>query len=199
MFQSTINLVNDTTALLLEVPTLVRGFERRAPGALPSLLDWIDRTERSLSGHRLVAAADVAGLVAAADVAGFKARILAPALAADARTNLRRRQIAVAASLLHDLQRAVQDAVQTHAAKLQQARDLARQLLQIVAQSGAIRYDPAGDLALMVDRIWALCTGHEQLKPMAAQLRALLSSDDIRLLLVEEIDPRDFPLEMGVH
>jgi hypothetical protein len=190
MFQSTINLVNDTTALLLEVPALVRGFERRTPGALPTLLDWIDRTERALSGHRLVAAADVAG---------FKARILAPALAADARTNLRRRQVAVAASLLHDLQRAVQDALQPHAAKLQQARDLARQLLQIVAQSGAVRYDPAGDLALMVDRIWSLCTGHEQLKPMAAQLRALLSSDDIRLLFVEEIEPRDFPLEMGVR
>ena len=91
MFQSTINLVNDITALLLEVPALVRGFERRAPGALPSLVDWIDRTERALSGHRMVAAADVAG---------FKARILAPALAADARTNLRRRQVAAAASLL---------------------------------------------------------------------------------------------------
>jgi len=51
----------------------------------------------------------------------------------------------------------------------------------------------------MIERVWALCTGHDQLKPLAAQLRALLSADDIRLLLAEEIDPRDFPLEMGLR
>jgi len=191
MLRSTYRLVNDASALLLDVPALVRGFERRTPGALPALLGWIDRAEALLSGHRLPAAADLAGL---------RARILAPAFEdARRRGDLRRRQTAAAVAALHDLQRTVQDALEPFSAKLRQARDLARQLLMIVAQSGAVRYDPAADLASMVERVWALCTGHDQLKPIAAQLRALLSADDIRLLLAEEIDPRDFPLEMGVR
>lgn len=191
MFRSTYRLVNDASALLLDVPALARGFERRTPGALPALLRWADRAEALLAEHRLPAAAELAGL---------RARILAPAFEdARRRGDLRRRQTAAAVSALHDLQRTVQDALEPFVAKLRQARDLARQLLMVVAQSGAVRYDPAGDLPSMIDRVWALCTGHDQLKPVAAQLRALLSADDIRLLLAEEIDPRDFPLEMGMR
>jgi len=191
MFRSTYRLVNDASTLLLDVPALARDFERRTPGALPALLRWIDRAETLLSNHRLSAAAELAGL---------RARILAPAFEdARRRGDLRRRQTAVAVASLHDLQHTVQDALEPFSAKLRQGRDLARQLLMIVAQSGAVRYDPAGDLPSMIDRVWALCTGHDQLKPLAAQLRALLSADDIRLLLAEEIDPRDFPMEMGMR
>ncbi len=185
MLRSKLQLVRQMSDQLLNVPMLVRGFERRSPGALDDLLRWIDASEALLSGH---------GLVAAADLAGHKARILAVEYDEQRRGTLRRRQQAVAIGLMHELQQSAQDALRPHAAKLQQARDLARQLLQIVAQSGAVHYDPASDIATMVDQVWALCTGHEQLKPLAAQLRALLSSDDIRLLLVEDIEPLDFPL-----
>lgn len=190
MLRSTLHLVRQLSDLLLELPAIVRGFERRSAGALPALMAWIDRTEQTLSSQRLVGAAQLAG---------HKARILAPAFDDDSRGKLRRRQQAVAVGLVHPLQQALQDALQPHAAKVQQARDLARQLLQIVAQSGAVRYDPANDIATMVEQVWAICVGHEQLRPLASQLRALLPTDDIRLLLAEEIDPLDFPLQTSVR
>ena len=183
MLRSTLHLVRHLTEQLLLLPDIVRGFERKSPTVMAELMAWIDRCEDLLSGHRMVEAAQVAG---------FKAQILAPVFDNDRRGTLRRRQQTIAIGLLHDLQEAVQQGLRPHAAKMQQARDLARQLLQIVAQSGAVRYDPANDLETLVDQIWALCTRHEQLKPIAAQLRALLSNDDIRLLMAEEIDPLDF-------
>lgn len=183
MLRSTLHFVRQLSDQLLLLPAIVRRFERKSPAVMAELMAWIDRCEALLSGHRMVEAAQVAG---------FKARILAPAFDDDRRGTLRRRQQAVAIGLLHDLQDAIQQGLRPHAAKMQQARDLARQLLQIVAQSGAVRYDPAHGIETMVDRVWALCIAHEQLKPMAAQLRALLSNDDIRLLLAEEIDPLDF-------
>jgi len=183
MLRSTYQLVRELSERLLRVPALTRGYERKAPGALGDTLRWIDDAERIMSGHRLTAAARLAGL---------KARILAPSFEDDLRGGLRRKQLAIAVGLLHELQETVQVALEPHATKLRQARDLGRQLLQIVAQSGAIRFDPSEDLATLIDRIWALCVAHDQLKPIAAQLRALLSSDDIRLLLAEEIDPLDF-------
>lgn len=185
MLRSKLHFVRQMSDQLLGVPLLVRGFERKSPAALNDLLRWIDAVVALLSGH---------GLVAAADLAGHKARILAVEYDEQRRGTLRRRQQAVAIGLLHDMQQSAQDALRPHAAKVQQARDLAGQLLQIVAQSGAVHYDPANDIETMIEQIWALCTGHEQLKPLAAQLRMLLSSDDIRLLLVEEIEPLDFPL-----
>jgi hypothetical protein len=190
MLRSTLQLVRQLSDQLLLIPAIVRGFEKKSPGALAELMRWLDRTEQTMSGH---------GLVAAADIAGHKARILAPAFDDDRRGTLRRRQLGIAIALLHELQQSAQDALRPHAAKVQQGRDLARQLLQIVAQSGAVHYDPGNDIATMVDQVWALCTGHEQLKPLTAQLRALLSSDDIRLLLAEEIEPLDFPLRSAAR
>jgi hypothetical protein len=183
MFRSTLQLTRQLSDALLQFAALVRLFERKSPQALPQLLSWIDATEQVLSGHRLVASADVAG---------FKSRVLAPMFDDDRRGTLRRRQLAAAAVLLHDLQQSVQLALQPHAAKVEQARGIARHLLQIVAQSGAVPWDPAMSYEDMVDRIWLFCTGHDQLKPMAAQLKTLLSASDIRLLLGEEIDPMDF-------
>lgn len=183
MFRSTLQLTRQLSDALLQYPALVRLFERKSPQALPQLLAWIDASEQTLSGHRLVAAADVAG---------FKSRVLAPMFDDEKRGTLRRRQLAAAALLLHDLQHSVQLALQPHAAKVEQARAIARQLLQIVAQSGAVAWDPAASYEDMIDRIWLLCTGHDQLKPLAAQLKMLLPTSDIRLLLAEEIDPADF-------
>jgi hypothetical protein len=183
MLRSTFQLTRQLSDALLELPGIVRQFERKSPQVMTTLMDWIRRAEDLLSTHRLVEAAEVSGL---------KARILAPVFEDDKRGTLRRRQQAVAIGLLHELQLSLQHALQPRALKLEQARDMARQLLQIVAQSGAIVYDPAVDFETMIDRIWALCTQHEQLKPLAAQLKMLLSSDDIRLLLAEELDPADF-------
>lgn len=183
MLRSTLQLTRQLSDALLQFPALVRLFERKSTQSLPQLLAWIDATERTLSTHRLVAAADVAG---------YKSRLLAPMFDDDKRGTLRRRQLAAATALLHDLQQSVQLALQPHAAKVEQARGIARHLLQIVAQSGAVPWDPASSFEDMVDRIWLLCAGHDQLKPFAAQMKSLLSNDDIRLLLAEELDPADF-------
>lgn len=183
MLKSTLQLTLQLSEILLQLPAIVRQFERKSPQAMTVLMDWIGRAENLLSMHRLTEAAEISGL---------RARILAPVFDDDKRGTLRRRQQTVAIGLLYELQQSLQHALQPSATKVEQARDMARQLLQIVAQSGAIQYDPAVAFEDMVDRIWLLCTQHEQLKPISAQLKMLLSTDDIRLLLAEELDPADF-------
>lgn len=183
MFRSIYQLSQQLSDLLLQVPELVGLFERKSPHALTRLMAWIDLTEQMLSSHRLTEAADIAGL---------KSRILAPIFDDDRHGTLRRRQQAIAVALIHDLQEALQQALRPRALKILQARDMARQLLQIVAQSGAIKYDPGIAFEETIERVWMLCTQHDQLRPLAAQLKALLPADDIRLLLAEELDPADF-------
>ena len=183
MLRSTLQLTRQLSDALLELPGIVRQFERKSPQVMATLMDWIGRAEDLLSTHRLVEAAEISGL---------KARILAPVFDDDKRGTLRRRQQAVAIGLVHELQFSLQHALQPRALKVEQARGMARQLLQIVAQSGAIVYNASVEFETMVDRIWSLCTQHDQLKPLAAQLKMLLSTDDIRLLLAEELDPADF-------
>jgi hypothetical protein len=183
MFRSIFQLNQQLSDLLLQVPELVGLFERKSPDALNRLMAWIDRSEDMLSSHRLTEAADIAGL---------KSRILAPIFDDDRHGTLRRRQQAIAVGLIHSLQESLQQALRPRAMKMTQAHDMARQLLQIVAQSGAITYDPSVAFEEMIERIWRLCTQHDQLRPLAAQLKVLLPTDDIRLVLAEELDPADF-------
>lgn len=183
MRSSILPWVQQTTELLLKLPAIVRAFERKSPQALGEFLRWIDAAEASLSANRMVEAAQIAG---------YKARILAPAYDERTRSAARKRQEAAAIALAYDAQKTVQDALEPSASRLRQARETARVLLQIVAQSGALKYDPKAGFDTLIAQIWGLCVNHEQLKPHAVQLKTLLSSDDIRLVLAGEIDLADF-------
>ena len=61
-----------------------------------------------------------------------------------------------------------------------------------VAQTGAVRYDIRSGFDALIAQVWALCNSHAQLKPGAMQLKTLLSTEDIRLLLAQELSPADF-------
>ena len=183
MQRSILQFVNQLDELLLEIPRIVRDFDQKSPQALQDLIDWIGRSEALLSSHRVSAAATIAG---------FKSRLIASAYTDDRRGTLRRRQLAIATGMIDELQRSVQDALRPYAEKIRQSRDLGRQLLQIVAQSGAVKYDAGLGFEALITQIWALCSSHDQLKPFAIQLKILLPTDDIRLLLAEEIDLIDF-------
>lgn len=183
MRSSILPWVQQTTDLLLKLPEIVRGFERKSPQALSEFLRWIDSAEALMSANRMAEAARLAG---------YKARILSPAYDDGVRSGARKRQEAAAIGLVYDAQSAVQTALEPAASKLRQARETARSLLQIIAQSGAVRYDPKIGFDTLIAQIWSLCVAHEQLKPHAAQLKTLLSSDDIKLVLAGEIDLADF-------
>jgi hypothetical protein len=176
--------------LLLEIPAKVQAFEQKAPSALPELLDWARRAERVLLDQRQVAAAELAGL---------RSRILTAALADPEQglrgSGLRKRQIQVAVEQVHPMQACLQGVLAPQQERIEAARDVIRKLLQVLVQSRALAYDPAGGFELFIDRVWQLCTGHEQLRPTVAQLRGLLDTDDIRLILAEEIDLTEFRTE----
>jgi hypothetical protein len=148
----------------------------------------MQRAEDLLSSHRLPQAARLAGV---------KSKMLAASLQDERNGATRRRQIQAAIAALDDAQQCLQDALHPQAAKIEQARDVLRNLLQIVAHSGAIQYEPKYGVATLIDQVWALCAKHDQLKAHAVQLRSWLSFDDLRLLMAEEIEPADFGASTG--
>lgn len=183
MIRSKYQLVGQLIDLLMEFSGIVTAFQSRSPGATSSLSAWMQRAEDLLSQHRLPQAARLAGV---------KSKMMAASAQDERNGATRRRQVQAAIACLDDAQQCVQDALQPQAAKIEQARDLLRNLLQIVAHSGAIRYDPKYGIETLIAQVWELCAGHDQLKAHVVQLRSWLSFDDIRLLMAEEIEPADF-------
>ncbi|WP_221801594.1 hypothetical protein [Oceanobacter mangrovi] len=183
MLKSTVMTVRNLTSLLLEYPLLVRQLETKSPSFLANLFDWLERTEQALLQHSNVLAAELAGI---------KSRIIAPACKDDLRGSVRKVQIRTAADHMFELQDCLQRALQPHARKLDESREPVRQLLAIVADSGAVSYDGNTSLDQLISRIWYLMSHHEQLKPLMVQLKSRLSEQDVKLLLADEIELEDF-------
>lgn len=183
MQKSTVHLVAQLSNLLLRYPALVTLFERKQPAALAELSSWIEQAEQLLSSF---------GVVSAAELAGLRSKLLVPVYNDEHRGSMRKQQLKQAVDILYAVQACVQQALTPFQQNLLQSRDLTKQLLSIVSQSKAVRYDSSVSFDSFVQQIWQLIGQHEQLKAGAVQLRSWLSHQDVILLLAEEINPEDF-------
>lgn len=168
--------------LLLEIPPLTTALAGKQPGSVERLVDFLQRTEQLLIDNRMRQAADLAASRAALvavrlDISGGR---------------LRSKERQCALERIGPIASAISEALGPLEQRIESARLAARQLLQLVAASGAVRLNGDRDLIELVERIWQLATEHDQLKSMAMQIRVALDRQDIPMLLAEEIDIADF-------
>jgi hypothetical protein len=128
----------------------------------------------------------------AAEIAGIRSRILAGRHDEVHGIAKRKLQWKAAAESLFALQAVLQEVCVPLEKQLDEARELIRQLLLIVAQTGAFIYDPKRDFDDFLQEIWKFISGNEQLRAGAVKLKTVLSADDIRLLMAEEINLEEF-------
>lgn len=170
------------SGLLLELPSLTSALERRQAGAVQQLIDLLRRAEEMLIENRMRQAADLAA---------SRAALVAVRLD-DSGGRTRQKERRCALERIGPICSAITAALAPVEQRIESARLPARQLLQLVAASGAVRLNGDRDLVELVERIWLLATEHDQLKSLAMQIRVALNRQDIPLLLAEEIDLADF-------
>ena len=183
MFASHFRIWHQLTAVLLELPGLTTALEGRAPNAVALLVDLLNRAETQLTDNKLRQAADLAA---------SRAAIAAARMQAEGRTKAKQAERLVALQQIGAIRAALAEAIGRSEAALDSARPAVRQLLQLVAASGAVRLDAQHDVGDLVDRILQLASGHDQLKPLVVQLRVALDRSDILLLMADEVDLADF-------
>lgn len=184
MLKSKLHLSEQLTQQLLAIPEIVKQFASKSPEAINVLLEWIDETENILTNNRMTQSAKLAGL---------KAKILAIELDPTMpRRQLKKQQQALATGLVFDLQNTVTEALDPIRNRIDEAKLLVRQLLQAISQSGAFRSKTIPDANALLREIWAMCTTHEQLKPISAQLLAIIGYADVQMILASELEPGDF-------
>jgi hypothetical protein len=182
MLVSHFRIREQLAGLLLELSGLTSSLERREAGAVQRVIEFLRRAEQALVDNRLRQSAELAAV--RADLAAVRLG------ESDGRLRVRERRCAL--EKIGPIGSALSAAVAPVEQRIESARLAARQLLQLVAASGAVRRDGQQDLTQMVERIWQLAREHDQLKPLALQISVALNRQDIPLLLAEEIDPDDF-------
>jgi len=78
--------------------------------------------------------------------------------------------------------------IKPYETNVNEARDLLKQLLSIVKQSGGIKYSDQLDFQVFITSIWQLFSTHEQLKPGTLKILTLISQIDALRIIAEEID-----------
>lgn len=180
MRRSDVRVAADLRQLLLRFPELVDGLQSKDPRLPGRLEEWLKEGEEILKAS---------GMPECARLAGFRSRLLAPMHdTTGRRSSIRKRRYEVAAAMLFDVQAALLAVYSPIDERLQSCRDVVRQLLAAVEQTGVARYDAEAGFESFVNELWALLTTHEQLKPGMAKVRSLVSAIDARLLLAESID-----------
>lgn len=168
---------------LLEIPALVNRLERKDAAFIPELLAWIQRAEDHLLAYQSRQAAEMAGI---------RSRILS-ARHEDGNGIARRKlQWKAAADSLFALQEVLQQVCAPLEKQLYEARELIRQLLLIVAQTGVFIYRHGQEFDAFLQEIWKFINGNEQLRAGAVKLKTVFGAEDIRLLMAEEINLEDF-------
>jgi hypothetical protein len=183
MRKSAINFVNRLKDQLLQFPAIVNSLEKREPSFVEKVLQWIEACEQVFTTYNISEVAELAGL---------RSKIIATRFAEDKHISIRKTQLKAASEVLYSLQVTVLNAVRPVELKIEECRELVKQLLLIVSQAKALQYDCDRPFDDLINNVWDFIITNDQLKAGAIKLRTNLQVDDIRLLLAEEIELEDF-------
>lgn len=183
MKKSTVNLVNVLKGHLIDFPNLVKSLENKDPLFINKLLAWIVKNEEILSTYSISEVSELSGLYS---------KLLVPRFEDKLNTSFKKTQLKVASEILYDLQSLVLNVLKPFELKVEECRDLVKQLLLLISQAKVVKYDPNEPFEEFVATIWQITTSHEQLKAGAIKLKTLLIMSDIQILIAQEIDLEDF-------
>jgi hypothetical protein len=183
MKRSIVYLVNVLKRQLLAFPNLVNKLERKDLDFITHYTLWLQKAEEILTSYNIRNVSEIAGI---------RSKIIASRFNDDKRLPTKKLQLKIAADSLFEAQSILLNVVTPYEIKIEESKDLIRQLLLIVGQANIIKYNEKAPLDHLITEIWQFILGNEQLKPGAIKLRTTLPTSDIQLLIAEEINIEDF-------
>ena len=179
MKKSILDLIDNLKTKLLEFPSIVDSLEKKDFNFLVNLMSWITDTEEILKTYNISETSELAGL---------RSRILSPKFSDSRNVSVKKMQLKIASEVLYDVQNTVLKVLKPYETKIDECRELIKQLLSIVNQTGTIKYDDDIEFQNFINNIWSIFISHNQLKPGAVKLQALVSHTDILRIIAEEIN-----------
>ena len=183
MRKSTRHLVASLKEKLREFPAIVTSLEKKEPFFLHKLLSWLNQSEAIFSTYNISAVSALAGI---------RSKITAPLYSGSKSMSLKKLQIKIAADSLFDIQHTVLTVLNPLEVKVEECRELVRQLLLIISQTKQINYTKDLPFDHLLNDIWQFIVSNDQLKAGAIKLQTSLIITDIQLLIAEEINLEDF-------
>jgi len=183
MKKSKVNLVTALKGKLIEFPYIVNSLEKKEINFVNKLLLWINQSEAIFINNNVSEVSELAGL---------RSKIIAPKSSDNKSMSIKKIQLKIAAESLFELQHIVLNVLTPLELKIEECRELIRQLLQIVSQTKIIKYNQDLPFDSLINEVWQFIVSNDQLKAGAIKLKTSLSITDIQLLIADEVNLEDF-------
>jgi len=177
MKHSCLDIYLDLSKQSLLIPALVTKAAHKEASFLTDLNQWLIETENVMRRYQIPGCADVAAL---------RSKIIAVAYDGEQKSSKRKRQLAVATSIVSDAQAVLFRELEPVHMRIEQARSAIRQLLGVAYQTSMIHQHEGFNQ--MIQLLWRDFMAHEQLKGATATILVLIDQSDAIRLLAEEID-----------
>ncbi|MDH6251802.1 hypothetical protein M2347_001529 [Chryseobacterium sp. H1D6B] len=182
MKKSQFILVSQLKEKLLEFPKIVTFLEKKDPFFIEKTLSWLKSVEDILSTNNISQVSEMAG---------FRAKILAAKIGDVRGFNSKKNQMKTAANILYDSQSTALHVLIPHENKMNECRDITKQLIALTVQSQSLHYKD-DNFEDFVKKVWLFILSDNDLKLGGVKLKSMLSEMDILMLMADEIDLKDF-------
>jgi len=183
MKKSQFILVNRLKEKLQEFPNIVSSLETKDPHFIEQIFMWLKSAEDIFSTNNISEVSEIAG---------FRSKIISSKLGDDRGFSSKKNQIKTAASCLYDIQNTVLNVLMPYEQKMNECKEIIKQLLAIAVQTKVLKYNKEMDFENFVQQVWQYLLTDDHLKPGAVRLKSMLSEMDITMLIAHEIDLEDF-------
>lgn len=180
MKKSSIYIVNELKPMLLKLPDLVTALQKKKFSSVDDVFDWLTQTEEKLKQLNYAECAEVAGL---------RAQLAQQKFDTDSKPNERKKKLlAKALEIMYPVQEAVSKVLLPLEEKIEQARELIKQVLNVAYSMNMIPKATPQNFNSYIHSVWSILGSHEQLKNGINNIKSLVGMTDGIQLLAEEIE-----------
>lgn len=179
MNKSLVDIVEKCKAFLFQVPNLADKLGEKDVHFISELTTWLQESEEFLKTYNYAQCSEIAGL---------RSQLMTPMLSSDKNSSKRKEQLYVASTILYPAQGVLQAVLEPIEYKVQQAREIISQLLQLAKQAGMIRYEAHIDFNTYIMGIFENFKNHEQLRASMTKVLTMVNRSDVLRIMAEEID-----------
>jgi hypothetical protein len=182
MKPSALEIVRELKAKLFEYPKMVDYIQRKDVTVVETFEKWLIDVESLLRKYNKTEVSIIAG---------YRNKMYEPKINRTIQGTTGKSQLTIVSQILFDVQHTIYEIVKPIELKMDEAREIIVQLLNIISQTGLIKYD-GNNFQAFVTSLWSIISSHDQLKPSALKLKSSFSIVDIQMLIAEEINLEDF-------
>ncbi|MGB0880265.1 MAG: hypothetical protein ACPGTO_06835 [Polaribacter sp.] len=177
MKKSIKTIVSELDKQLSKIQKLVNTIEKKDLQGIDNLRDWLYETEEVFKKLNLP------------QVSKFSVkRVELVSFLPKDKKNKRKELFNFSANILALSQENLWEVYQNHTEKLDHARKLINQLLNLIYQAKAFKFDATQNFTTFIENIWSFCNSHEQLKSITIQIASFINKSDVLLIIAEEIE-----------